>query len=105
MKLPVIAAWAGLLILLSTSGCLKLPENTNVSNSDSTDNVPIVLTDVTRAAGVRFTHRNGAMGRKHFVELFSGGCAFLDYDSDGWQDIFLPQGAPLPGYRASTPLR
>jgi hypothetical protein len=26
------------------------------------------------------------------------GCAFLDYDGDGWQDLFFVQGAPLPGY-------
>lgn len=47
--------------------------------------------------GLRFTHENGASGRKYFVETMGAGVAFLDYDGDGWQDILCVNGAPLPG--------
>jgi hypothetical protein len=65
---------------------------------------PITLTDVTAASGVRFTHRHGGSGRHYYVETMGGGGAFLDVDGDGWLDIFLLQGAPLPGTKSSSPL-
>ncbi len=55
------------------------------------------FTDVTRAAGINFRHQNGSSGRKYFLEEMGSGCAFLDYDGDGWQDILLLNSAPLPG--------
>jgi hypothetical protein len=59
----------------------------------------IAFTDVTRDAGIDFVHCNGGNGTHYYVETMSGGCAFLDYDGDGWQDIYLVQGAPLPDYQ------
>lgn len=57
----------------------------------------IRLTDVTAPAGVRFTHYNGAYGKKYLPETMGPGCAFLDYDNDGWQDILLVNSADFPG--------
>jgi hypothetical protein len=53
--------------------------------------------DVTQAAGIRFTHNNGAFGKKYLPETMGAGCAFLDYDNDGWQDILLVNGTDWPG--------
>jgi hypothetical protein len=47
------------------------------------------LTDVTNAAGIQFQHNSGAYGGKLLPETLGSGCAFLDYDNDGWQDILL----------------
>jgi hypothetical protein len=47
------------------------------------------FTDVTRAAGIDFTHFNGARGEKLLPETMGGGAAFLDYDGDGDQDLFF----------------
>ena len=47
------------------------------------------LTDVTAAAGLAFRHSNGAYGGKLLPETLGSGCAFIDYDADGWQDIFV----------------
>ena len=57
------------------------------------------LVDVTRAAGITFTHNNGAFGGKFLPETLGSGCAFLDYDADGWQDILLLNGMDWPGHR------
>jgi enediyne biosynthesis protein E4 len=54
--------------------------------------------DVTRAAGIRFAHNNGAFGRKWLPETMGSGVAFLDYDNDGWQDILLVNGMDFPGH-------
>jgi enediyne biosynthesis protein E4 len=57
------------------------------------------LVDVTAASGVQFRHRNGAYGGKLLPETMGSGCAFLDYDADGWPDILLVNGMDWPGHR------
>ena len=54
------------------------------------------LVDVTANAGIDFTHNSGAAGRKWLPETLGSGCAFLDYDNDGWQDILLVNGMDWP---------
>jgi len=66
---------------------------------------PFRFVDVQDRAGVRFTHTDGGSGRKFFVEQFCSGCGFIDYDNDGWLDIYAVQGAPLPGAHPATPPR
>ena len=56
------------------------------------------LVDVTKAAGLQFRHNSGAYGGKLLPETLGSGCAFLDYDADGWQDILLINGADWPGH-------
>jgi hypothetical protein len=58
----------------------------------------IVFTDVSTAAGVRFKHTSGAFGKKYLPETTGAGCAFLDFDGDGWQDIFLVNSMEWPGH-------
>ena len=57
------------------------------------------LTDVTSAAGIQFQHNSGAYGGKLLPETLGSGCAFLDYDRDGWQDILLINGMDWPGHK------
>lgn len=64
------------------------------------------FTDVTTQSGIRFQHNSGAFGGKFLPETLGSGCAFLDYDRDGWQDILLINGADWPGHKKSrTTLR
>jgi hypothetical protein len=64
------------------------------------------FTDVTTAAGIQFQHNSGAFGGKFLPETLGSGCAFLDYDNDGWQDILLINGMDWPGHkRAKSTLR
>jgi hypothetical protein len=55
--------------------------------------------DVTSAAGIQFQHNSGAYGGKLLPETLGSGCAFLDYDADGWQDILLINGMDWPGHK------
>ncbi|HYL61256.1 MAG TPA: CRTAC1 family protein [Candidatus Methylomirabilis sp.] len=57
------------------------------------------FTNVTAAAGIEFQHNSGAYGGKLLPETLGSGCAFLDYDRDGWQDILLVNGMDWPGHR------
>jgi hypothetical protein len=57
------------------------------------------FTNVTSAAGIQFQHNSGAYGGKLLPETLGSGCAFLDYDRDGWQDILLINGMDWPGHQ------
>jgi hypothetical protein len=54
--------------------------------------------DVTHEAGISFQHNSGAFGQKFLPETLGSGCAFFDYDNDGWLDIILINGMDWPGH-------
>ena len=56
----------------------------------------------TARAGLDFRHNNGAYGGKLLPETLGSGCAFLDYDADGWQDILLVNGMDWPGHKQAA---
>jgi hypothetical protein len=60
---------------------------------------PFQFSDVTRKSRINFTHNNGSFGRKYLPETLGPGCAFLDYDADGWQDILIVNGVDWPGHK------
>ncbi|MFQ5740649.1 MAG: CRTAC1 family protein [Acidobacteriota bacterium] len=49
----------------------------------------VLFSDQTAAAGIHWVHTNGATPKKFLIETMGGGGAFLDYDNDGWMDIYL----------------
>ncbi len=65
----------------------------------------IRFVDVVKSAGLRFRHYSGASPEKYVIETMGSGAAFLDYDGDGWLDIFLVNGGAVPGYPAPGPVR
>jgi len=58
----------------------------------------VTFHDVTQQAGIHFVHNNGAFGKKFLPETLGPGVAFIDYDNDGWPDIFLVNGMDWPGH-------
>ena len=53
--------------------------------------------DRTAAAGLDFQHSSGSRVKNHIVEAKGGGGAFLDYDGDGYLDIYLVNGSRMQG--------
>ncbi len=78
---------------LLLSGCASSPPEATTENavSEQTNAATseVHFTDITKAAGVNFKHINGAFGERMMPESVGSGAAFLDFDSDGYQDIFL----------------
>jgi hypothetical protein len=87
-------------ILLACTG-LALPK----AGKDTPEDPPITFRDVTQKAGINFVHNNGAFGKKYLPETMGPGVAFIDYDNDGWPDIFLVNGMDWPGHvsKQTTP--
>ncbi len=54
--------------------------------------------DITAQAGIHFVHNNATFGKKWLPETLGAGCAFIDYDNDGYPDILLVNGEDWPGH-------
>ncbi len=66
----------------------------------------ITFRDITPQGGIHFNHNNGAFGKKWLPETMGPGCAFIDYDNDGFPDILIVNGQDWPGHAkggATTP--
>jgi enediyne biosynthesis protein E4 len=64
---------------------------------------PIRMMNGAAAAGLDFKLRNDAKGRKYQVETLPGGLGVIDFDGDGWPDLFCTNGASLPSLTKTGP--
>src|SRR5271167_4812407 len=56
-------------------------------------------------SGITWVHTAGKSPMKYLPETSGAGCAFLDYDNDGWMDIYLVNSGPSDFYQPAMPLR
>lgn len=93
---PLFALCLIVIVLMIAAGCSgrEEPPAATGTASDAVNQTanaasPVQFTDVTKQAGIQFTHYNGAFGGQLLPETMGSGAVFLDYDGDGYQDIFL----------------
>jgi enediyne biosynthesis protein E4 len=56
-------------------------------------------------SGITWTHTSGKSPEKYLPESSGPGCAFIDYDNDGWMDIYLVNSGKCDFFNPSQPLR
>jgi hypothetical protein len=85
----------------SPSAAQPSPEPLPPANSEvARPSGPIEFVDVTAQAGIHFKHNSGAFGKKYLPETMGSGVCFIDYDNDGWQDIFFVNSMDWPEHKA-----
>lgn len=68
------------------------------------DGALVVFEDITRASGLgKFHHQSGGPEKATLLETLGSGVALLDYDNDGWQDIYLVNGSTFAAMRGKEP--
>jgi enediyne biosynthesis protein E4 len=68
------------------------------------DNAPVVFEDITKQAGLdKFHHRSGTAKKESIIETPGSGVALLDYDNDGWLDIYLLNGSTIAAFKGNEP--
>ncbi len=70
------------------------------------NSAPALFSEVeSSASGIVWTHDN-AMSVEHYLpETLGPGCAFLDFDNDGWMDIYLVNSGPCDFWKPGKPIR
>src|SRR4029077_12188016 len=68
------------------------------------DNAPVVFTDITIQAHLdKFHHHSGTAKKESIIETPGSGVALLDYDNDGWLDIYLLNGSTIAAFKGNEP--
>ena len=88
-------------LLAGGASTKKEPAKPASSNAPPATLSPLHFADITQSAGIRFVHTNGAFGKKYLPEALGPGCAFIDYDNDGYPDILLVNGEGWPGHETA----
>src|SRR5439155_1553173 len=61
--------------------------------------VEVTFTDIARQAGINFTNVfGGAKAKRYLLECTGSGVAWIDYDRDGYPDLFLVNGTTIEGF-------
>ena len=56
-------------------------------------------------SGISWVHENAMSPSRFLPEALGPGCAFLDYDNDGWMDVFLVNSGPSDFWKPDKPIR
>jgi enediyne biosynthesis protein E4 len=68
------------------------------------DDAPIIFEDVTKQSGLdKFHHRSGSPEKSTILDAPGSGVALLDYDNDGWLDIYLLNGSTVGAIKGTEP--
>src|SRR5579863_7251129 len=92
----LLAAWASRLMPLT--GCMPAILGQSRSATSLNRKPFSQFVDVAAASGLTSPMVYGGVSEDtYIIESMGGGCAFVDYDNDGWMDIFIIGGMRLEG--------
>ncbi|MBS1866134.1 MAG: CRTAC1 family protein [Acidobacteria bacterium] len=68
------------------------------------DGAPVVFVDIAKQAGLtKFKYKSGSPEKATIIETPGSGVALLDYDNDGWLDIYVLNGSTIPALLGKEP--
>ena len=93
----------GLLILALLTVSLRIFPQTGTKQSIASP--AVTFEDVTQKSGITWVHTNARSDAHHAPEAVGPGCAFVDYDNDGWLDIIFINSGNSDFFTPDKPLR
>lgn len=102
----IAAAAGGYFVIRALTKPDPTPPVVDPNDARPRSSVPVPslpFTDVTKAAGITFTHQTGATGVKLLPETMGGGVAVLDYDGDAKPDLLFINSGFFPGEPSKSP--
>ena len=93
------ASIAGALLVPGMSATAFSRRNLSLSSQFPFEEIP------PEKSGIHWVHASGKSPEKYLPESSGGGCAFLDYDNDGWMDIYLVNSGKCDFFSPDPPLR
>jgi hypothetical protein len=66
---------------------------------------PLFIEIPPSTSGLTWVHDNAMSDNRYLPETLGPGCAFLDYDNDGWMDIYLVNSGPCDFWKPAKPIR
>lgn len=102
--LPSFRVIAALILLLSPVGLVQrnpLPVTAQTPKPSAQAARAVSFTDVTQGAGLSGFHFTAGKNKDYIIESSGAGVAFVDYDNDGWLDIYLVNGGTMEMLRGN----
>jgi len=65
----------------------------------------VTFTDIRKSAGIEFVQDSTQTEEKYYLETMGTGVAWIDYDQDGFMDLYFVQSAATDAYKPARPLR
>jgi enediyne biosynthesis protein E4 len=69
------------------------------------DEAPLFEEIAPSSSGITWVHDNAMSPQRFLPESLGPGCAFLDYDNDGWMDVYLVNSGPSDFFKPGRPLK
>lgn len=97
----ILAVLSSLLILI-----LNLAHDSGAAASPAQVKTPVTFVEVPpKVSGITWTHNNAHSNERYLPETVGAGCAFFDYDNDGWMDIYLVNSGQSDFFTPPKPIR
>jgi len=95
-----------IILALAISLALNLSLNSPAQQTSAPAKTIVTFEEVpAKASGITWVHNNAHSPERYLPETVGAGCAFFDYDNDGWMDIYLVNSGASDFYKPTTPLR
>ena len=98
--------WRGVVMTIAVLLGSALPPASAAQENPSADGATVTFREVPPSeSGITWVHENAMSEQRHLPETVGAGCAFFDYDNDGWMDIYLVNSGTADFYQPTSELR
>src|SRR5436190_19671165 len=104
--MPILTRHLAACVFLILAPVLNFSFNIRAQRNPAPRKSVVTFAEVpAKSSGISWVHNNAHSTERHLPETVGAGCAFLDYDNDGWMDIYLVNSGTSDFYTPAAPLK